>query len=526
MRVLVVFHGWLPRADRPASGGATRAWHHGEALRAAEHEVLYITRDQDAVDGGPPVFANASQLRRYAKSVRPDRILCVQPEEAPRLADLGIPLCVDLYAPRLLEAAWESSTEDEAVATLRALAVADEFLFSNPRQRWFYLGLLAIAGVDLRRWSGRVVPLVAPEGPPRKVPKNPLLVMGGVSWPWQDPTEALRRTVAHLEKRRKGKLVVYGGRPAIGDADVVDLPALVPPGPRLEYAGSVPWTDLLQAYSQASAALDVMEFNAEREVALAFRHVDYLGCGLPIITGGYHALELGEAGWVTDDDGLEDVLDVVLDNRDEVMFRSGAASTLARTAYSRKVAERELLDWVENAEIRERMSTPLLDAAELKADLGRVEGEWKQSSALLANALEEVERKRDEVHGLNSQIQALTGTVERLSRTVDEVAGFKREAIRVLGAERDAVGQEARELQRELSDLRADVAKKDVELRAGQREQDRLNDALAAISDRASYTDDRLLEAGRREDRLRNERDSVREQADRGLLNRVLKKLT
>ena len=320
--------------------------------------------------------------------------------------------------------------------------------------------------------------------------------------------------------------MVYGGRPAIGDAEVVDLPALVPAGPRLEYAGSVPWTELLQAYSQASAALDVMEFNAEREVALAFRHVDYLGCGLPIITGGYHALELGEAGWVTDEDGLEDALDVVLDNRDEVMFRSGAASTLARTAYSRKVAERELLDWVENAEVRERMDTPLLAAAELKAELGRTEGEWKQTSALLANALEEVERKRDEVHGLNCQIQALTGTVERLSRTLDEVAGFKREAIRVLGAERDAVGQEARELQRELSDLRADVAKKDVELRAGQREQDRLNDALASISDRASYVDERLLEAGRREDRLRNERDSVREQADRGLLNRVLKKLT
>ena len=119
----------------------------------------------------------------------------MQPEEAPALTGLGAPVCVDLYAPRLLEAAWQSRTDDEAVATLRALAAADEFLFSNPRQRWFYLGLLALAGVDLRRNSGRVVPLVAPEGPPRKVPRNPVLVMGGVAWPWQDPTEALRATV-------------------------------------------------------------------------------------------------------------------------------------------------------------------------------------------------------------------------------------------------------------------------------------------------------------------------------------------
>ena len=521
MRVLIVFHGWLPRPDRPASGGALRAWHHGEALRAAGHEVLYITRDQDAVEGGPPVFANTSQLRRYAKAVRPDRILCVQPEEAPRLADLGVPLCVDLYAPRLLEAAWQSSTDDEAVSTLRALAVADEFLFSNPRQRWFYLGLLAIAGVDLRRWSGRIVPLVAPQGPPRRVPRNPVLVMGGVAWPWQDPTEALRRSVDHLEKRHKGKLVVYGGQPAIGDAEVVDLPARVPPGPRLEYAGSVPWPDLLDAYSQSTAALDLMELNAEREVALAFRHVDYLGCGLPIITGGYHALDLGEAGWVTDDEGL----DIVLDNRDEVLLRSGAASTLAQTRYARSVAERALLEWVDEAEKREHMDTPLLDAANLKAELSRTEGEWRTSTELLAHALEEVEAKRGEVKGLNGQIQALTGTVERLTRTLDEVAGFKREAVRVLGSERDAASLEAKELARELSDLRADLAKKDVELRQAQREQDRLNDALASVKDQANYTGERLLEAGTREDRLRRERDALKGDREGGLLGRVLKRI-
>ena len=525
MRVLVVFHGWLPRADRPASGGALRAWHHGEALRADGHEVLYITRDQEAVDGGPHTFSNASALRLYAKSVKPDRILCVQPEEAPRLADLGVPLCVDLYAPRLLEAAWQCSTDDEAVATLRALAVADEVLFSNPRQRWFYLGLMAIAGVDLRRWSGRVVPLVAPVGPERKVPRNPTLVMGGVAWPWQDPTEALRRTVAHLEKRRKGKLVVYGGRPAVGDAQVVDLPSRVPAGPRLEYAGSVAWPQLLQAYAEASAALDLMELNAEREVALAFRHVDYLGCGLPIITGGYHALDLGEAGWVTDNEGLEDVLDIVLDNRDEVVFRSGAASTLARTQYSRTIAERPLLEWVQEAESRERLATPLLDAAELKAELGRTEGEWRCTAELLAKAMEEVESKRSEIGQLNTQVQALTGTVERLTRTLDEVAGFKREAIRVLGSERDAVSQEVRELTRELSDLRADLTKKDTELRQASREQDRLNDALAAVSDEAGYTGERLVESGRREDRLRGERDALRQRIDGGLLERVIRRL-
>ena len=75
MHVLIVFHGWFPRDDRPASGGAMRAWHHGEALRAAGHEVLWITREQDAVPGGPPTFASARHLSDYVATVRPDRIV-------------------------------------------------------------------------------------------------------------------------------------------------------------------------------------------------------------------------------------------------------------------------------------------------------------------------------------------------------------------------------------------------------------------------------------------------------------------
>ena len=35
MRILIVHHGRLPGGDQPVTGGALRAWHHGEALRGA-----------------------------------------------------------------------------------------------------------------------------------------------------------------------------------------------------------------------------------------------------------------------------------------------------------------------------------------------------------------------------------------------------------------------------------------------------------------------------------------------------------
>ncbi len=513
MRVLVVFHGWLPRKDRPASGGALRAWHHGEALRAAGHEVLYITRDQDHVDGGPPVFASPRQLRTYAQAVAPDRILCVQPEESPHLAGLGIPVCVDLYAPRLLEAAFQGGVANEAINSLRAIAAGDEFLFSNPRQRWFYLGLLALAGVDVRQVSGHVVPLVAPQGPRRRKPKGLTLVMGGVSWPWQDPTEGLRKAVAILKKLKKGKVVVYGGRPAIGDADVVDLPSRVPPSKRLVYAGATPWPELLKAYAGATAALDVMAPNPEREVSLAFRHVDYLGCGLPLITGPHHALapalEAAGAGWLVDGDPTP-VIEALAADPPEAERRGKAARALARKAFSREVCEAPLLAWVRDGTIRDHSPSPLPDAATLAAQLAEARGEQNRLAALLEKAHHEVNEKRDEVTAKTGQVQDLISTTRRLSNAVADVAEFRAEATRVLGADRDAARDEVQTLAEEVADLRADVAKKDAAVRSVTRSRDRLRDDIRALQANLEDQEQRLAETTSREEDLRSRVGALR----------------
>ena len=497
MRVLVVFHGWLPRGDRPASGGALRAWHHGEALRAAGHEVLYVTRDQDAVEGGPPVFASPRQLRTYAQAVQPDRILVVQPEEAPHLAGLGVPLCVDLYAPRLLEAAFQGGVAAEAVHTLRALAAGDEFLFSNPRQRWFYLGLLALAGLDVREVSGRVVPLVAPEGPKRRKPRTLTLVMGGVG---------LRRAVACLEKLGRGKVIVFGGRPAVGDAEVVDLPSRVPASRHLVYAGSVPWDGLLRAYAGASAALDVMAPNPEREVSLAFRHVDYLGCGLPLITGRHHALapevEAAGAGWLVDGDPTE-AIEALAEDPAEGRRRGEAARELARTRYARDTCEAPLLDWIEHAEVREHGPAPLPDAAELAGRLSESAAEQRRLSDLLERATAEVAEKRTELAGATGQVQELISTARRLSDAVSDVAQFRTETTRVLGAERDASREEARSLAEQLADLRAQVAKKTSEVRTTSRARDKVLDDVRELRDVLRDQEERLAETTRREEELR-----------------------
>ena len=523
MRVLLVQHGRLPSPSRPGSGGAQRASHHAEALRGAGHEVIVLTRAQDDEDGGPLTFQSHRHLRELATRLRPDRVLCVQPEEAPALAGLA-PLCVDLYAPRLLEAAFQGETAAEAVHTMRALAAADHVLFSNPRQRRFTLGLMALAGWDTCEPVGDVVPLVAPEGPPR-LPINPndepVFVLGGVPWPWQDPTPALRRAVAALDRVGFGRIIVYGGRPAVGDAAVVHLAAALPPGPRLRYAGPTPLGELLTAYAGARAALDWFSPNPERELAMSFRQADYLGCGLPLITGADHALSdtlrAAGAAWVVPDlDAFEAAVVEAATDPAAAAARGLAARHLAQTILSRDVAEAPLLRWVTDAKVRDRVPMPLPESATLVAALGEARAQAKAAQEAQAKAEAEVAEKRAENTLLTEQVQALTGVVTRLSRAIDEVAGFRREAVTVLGARAAGAEGEIEALSRQVEEQRADLLKKDAELRAARREQDRLNDALLVATSEGQDAGARQVELGRLLDTIRQERDALRARVKRG----------
>ena len=56
--------------------------------------------------------------------------------------------------------------------------------------------------------------------------------------------------------------------------------------------------------------------------------------------------------------------------------------------------------------------------------------------------------------------------MDRLSRAVDEVAGFKREAITVLGNQSESATLSLREANQEIALLRADIEKKTAELTA------------------------------------------------------------
>ena len=474
MRILIVHHGTLPAPGRAVTGGALRAWHHGRALQDAGHEVFFLTRAQDTPGG----YANSRDLAWRARHLAPDRIVCVQLEEAAALGTLGVPMAVDLYAPRLLEAPFEDHLAEAAIDSLRAIAAGSVFLVSNPRQRWAWLSVFALAGVDIRTDPTRHVPLVAPDGPERSPPDEPVFVAGGAAWPWQDPIPSLVRVLEHLDRRGTGRVRWFGGAPLIGQGEHVTHAWTLPTHPRLETPGWLPYDGVLQEYAQATAAIDWMAPNPERALALSFRHVDYLGCGLPILTGPDSALVdvLGDAGIATDD--IEAALDAVLDHPDDLPRRSDAARTLARTRFSRDAAEAPLVAWISTGLTHRRARGPLVDAAQHAAEAADARARADALEAAFESAEQEVARKRDENAALGRQVQQLTGIVERLTRTLDEVAGFKREAISVLGGEAERAQRSLDDTEREVTILRADLAKKSAELRAMDQLRERLENDL------------------------------------------------
>jgi hypothetical protein len=452
VRVLLVHHGRLDPVDGPTTGGALRAGTHAAALRGAGHEVVALARAQDVDDG----YRSPAHLRRLAAQARPDWILCVAPEEAPALAPVA-PLVVDLYAPRLLEGAFEGLQREEAGRALRAIAAADEVLVSNPRQRWFWAGLLGACGWDLAAPAGLLVPIAALPGPARRKSARPYVLIGGRPWPWQDASGTIARAVAHLGGRAE---VHTYGLPA--QAGAVAKPAVA----------RAAWLD---ACAGAVAALDRYAPNPERALAQSFRQMDALGCGTPLITDGDTPLadevRAEGAGWV--DEPLGEALDAALGKRPR-----GVAALAARYAPER--TEAPLLAWSPRRRVRD------WDLFRAGGRLARAEAEARAAHAIADVARAEVADKRAEIDTLNAQVRALCSAVEASSAAVADVAAYRRETSRVLGTRLAGREAEAEALAREVEALKGEIAKKDGELAAAQSDRNRLDRTLSFLRGRVA----------------------------------------
>jgi len=163
-------------------------------------------------------------------------------------------------------------------------------------------------------------------------------VYGGVFLPWQDPVAGLTTLAAELAARQTGQLKFFGGKHpfvALPTKPFEALQAQLQHNARVHFQPLIPRDQLLQEYGRAHVALDVMQRNAERELAFTTRTVEYLWCGLPVIYHDYAELsayiESYQAGWTvdpTDQTALRAIIAQILTDPAEVARRSENAQRL------------------------------------------------------------------------------------------------------------------------------------------------------------------------------------------------------
>ena len=293
-KVLIHVHGNLPDEQRPVVGNGLRARQLGDSLAARGIETVYITHrnfyESEAAPERVLLFETPRDFLRELDSGGYGLLICVQGEGLELLPDEGqsVPVLADWIAPRLMEFAFQGLPLEQWLPRLIAnIRKADYHSCCTEVQRAYLLSLLQLAGHAASDLHVVVVPLSAPAQFSRRPAPGPepVFVAGGVYWPWIRSARFLRILVEELESAGYGRLKVFGGRYPfpIGSAEYQDLAGQLPASSRLEVMGMMPYPAIMREYLRADVAVNLFEENAERQMALSFREIDYLRAGVPLV---------------------------------------------------------------------------------------------------------------------------------------------------------------------------------------------------------------------------------------------------
>lgn len=349
-RILVLSGDILPYPGLPTTGAGLRAWGLGKGLEATGHEVVLamprsaVEHRDDLPETLQSLLYEKTALPAFLERHAPDVVICQHWHLANCFeVPAGVPLVIDLHGPLLLEVLFQDNPALDGLrrAKINALRKADFFTCAGSNQKYYFQAWLLMAGHDLRQPVIEVIPVsVSPELPPHGSDDEAAFVYGGVFLPWQDPVAGLTTLVECLERRQQGRLKFFGGKHPVVAAPTRRFEALnaqLRHSARVTMMPTIPRDRLIQEYCRATAAFDVMQRNAERELAFTTRTVEYLWCGLPVIYNDYAELagyiREYQAGWALDPQdapALRSVIDSILDDPALVAERSANAQRLVR----------------------------------------------------------------------------------------------------------------------------------------------------------------------------------------------------
>lgn len=386
-KVLVVSSDILPYPGMPTVGSGLRAWGIGQGLKAAGHEVLFAMpraalkgREESAPEEARTFAWEPETLHQIVRQAEADIVVvCNWPVlDNMQIEGLDLPIVLDQHGPHFLEREYNrfGDADDNAWRKINALRKADFFTCAGHKQLGYFQEWLERAGWSERerRERSAAIPVsLSPELPERKPADELSFVYGGVFLPWQDPSAALLALVQQLDSRQRGTLYFYGGKHPVYDVDsgiFDELLAQLRASPQVVAPGLVSHDELIERYTSAHVAVDVMARNPERELAFTTRTVEYLWCGLPVLYHDYAELsdyiQEYEAGWVInpeDAPALHTALEQIFTDPQEVARRSENAQRLVREKLTWDKTVAPLDGFVREPRVRRRAQASATAAA-------------------------------------------------------------------------------------------------------------------------------------------------------------------
>ena len=381
-RILVVSGDILPFPGCPTTGAGLRAWGLAKGLESRGHHVIAAMPESAAQTMASipaelsPLLYTPQELPQFIARHAPDVVVLQHWWLANYLeASPDYPVVIDFHGPLLLETQFQANPALERLRRdkIRALHKADFFTCAGEKQRYYFFPWLMLAGCDLRDELIQAIPVsLSPDLPAHQSEGEPSFVYGGVFLPWQDPILPLRTLIETLETRQCGILKFFGGKHpvvSVPTGKFEELRAELRRSSRARLQPMIPRDQLIQEYCRSHVAIDLMQRNAERELAFTTRTVEYLWCGLPVIYNNYAELSgyIAEyqAGWTldpADPAGLRRVLNDMLDDPAMLETRSRNAQRLARErlTWDRTIAP---LDAFCRQPRKREKGQPLLDAS-------------------------------------------------------------------------------------------------------------------------------------------------------------------
>ncbi len=379
MKVLLLTHGEPLDPQRVVSGNSVRALGLALGLLEAGHRVIQVYPAALGEPSGPWLerglgachYADRIQLAKILESEAPDILLVGYWELIETLPeDLGIPIVLDVVAPRILEVMYQEDRDlaSEVRRTLACYRRAERFLVGNRRQLSFLLPWLILAGFDCRTEAPiEVIPISAgfeTHAPLRLQPGEPIrFVSGGVVWPWRcvEPwLDALDRAIRR-QAPGQAEVVVFSGR-YVYETDLGGDRAAPPVGEKKGRSTHplLPYGDFHRYLRQhCHIGLELADANPERWHSQSFRALECLSLGLPLICNRY--LELAElvsaydAGWVVDRiEALDGLVASILADPAQIEGKSANALRLVSEHFHYRRTIQPLLDFLAEPRRAER----------------------------------------------------------------------------------------------------------------------------------------------------------------------------